>query len=123
MNQKNIFTGIGVVLVLQGIAFFAMSKDLAAQSFPGLAADGVTAVAHILTVAAMLSILIGLLAYATRNYPNAVWAMALGATLLTLNTLKHYFIDHLAVPLPALIIQVLISAACIYLYFMGNKSS
>ncbi len=123
MNQKNLFTGISAVLILQGIAFYFMHEQLAQQSFPGLAAEGVAAVGAILTVAGLMSVLIGLVVYATRNYPGVLGAMSLGISLLTLNTMKHYFIDKLAVPIPALIIQVLISLICIYLLTQKGKST
>jgi hypothetical protein len=123
MNQKNIFTGIAVVLLLQGIGFYAMNEKMAQDSFPGLAAEGVSAVGIIITVASMLSILLGLIAYATRNYPGVVWAFALGITLLLLNTLKHKFIDDINVPPVAMIIQGLIALSCIYLWFQGRNTA
>lgn len=121
MNQKNIFTVIGVVLVLQGIAFYAMCDKMAATSFPNLDAAGNTATSALFTVIAMLSILIGLVTYASRNSPEVVWAFAIGVSLLTINTLKHYLIDHLNVPIPALIIQAVSAILCIYLW-MQNRN-
>ena len=84
MNQKNIFTIIAALMILQGISFFIMDEKLAQDSFPGLGADGVAAVAVILTVASCLSILLGLVTYASRNNAEVVWAFAIGATILAL---------------------------------------
>lgn len=122
MNQKNIFTVIGVILILQGIAFFTMCTKVAASSFPSLDEAGVQAVAVVITVIGMLSILVGLISFAARNTPAVLWAYALGFGLLCLNTLKHYFIDHINVPMPAMIIQILVFLACGYLWMKSRNT-
>ena len=122
MNQKNLFTIIGAVLILQGIAFYVMNEKVVTDSFPTLEPTGVYAAGILLTVMAMLSILVGLVAFAARETPSVLWGFTLGFTLLTINTLKHKFVDHINVPVFAMVIQVLITLACIYLWMQSRKT-
>jgi uncharacterized membrane protein YfcA len=69
-----------------------------------------------------MSILLGLIAYANRNTPNVAWAFTIGVGVLLSVTLKHLFIDHVNVPVPALIIQVLIFLVCGYLWSQEKKA-
>lgn len=121
MNQKNVFTGIAVVLILQGIVFFIIGDKMVLSTFPGLTEDCYRALGQILEVPSALSILIGLIAYASRNTPAVLWAFTLGAAVVLGVTLKHMFIDAIAVPLPAMIIQALIVLACGYLWLGVKK--
>ena len=123
MNQKNIFTVIAAVLVLQGLAFFFMGDTIAAESFPALDESGTGAVAVMMEVVALLSIIVGLISYAVRSNPEVLGAYLLGFTLLTLNTLKHKFVDDLNVPIPAMAIQVAIVLACVYLWSQNRSSA
>jgi len=123
MNQKNIFTVIGVVLILQGVAFVTMCTKVAANSFPNLDDAGISAVAVVITVIGMLSLLVGLNSFAAKNTPAVLWAYTLGFGLLCLLTLKHYFIDHINVPIPAMIIQVLTFLACGYLWMKSRNTA
>ena len=115
MNQKNIFTAIAAVLILQGIAFYIMGHQIAADAYPNLAVDGQGAIKIMLEIMGALSIAIGLLAYATRTTPGVVGAFTLGAVVILIVTLKHLLVDGVNVPIPAIIIQVLIVLACVYL--------
>ena len=113
---------IGAVLLLQGIAFYTMSEKVVLSSFPDLDEMGKHACMTLMEVLAMLSILVGLVSFAARTSPAVLWGYTLGFALLTLVTLKHYFIDHINVPIPAMIIQVVITLLCAYLW-LGNKKT
>src|SRR4030095_1996032 len=123
MNQKNIFTVIGVVLILQGVAFLTMCTKVAANAFPTLDEAGNNAVAVVISVIGMLFILVGLISIAAKNTPTVLWAYTLGFGWLCLLTLKHYFIDHINVPLPAMIIQILTFLACGYLWMKSRNTA
>lgn len=123
MNQKNIFTVVAAILILQGIAFFFMGNTMAGESFPNLDDAGKGAVAVIMEVLGLLSVTIGLITYAVRGNNDVLWAYLLGFVLLTANTLKHRFIDDLNVPIPAMVIQVGILLACVYLWTKNRSSS
>jgi hypothetical protein len=120
MNQKNIFTAISVVLILQGLVFFFMGNQLMASAFPASDEACRHLLALLFEVVAALSIAVGLIAYATRTTPGAVWAFTFGTAVLLIVTLKHLLVDGINVPIPAVIIQVLIVLACGYL-MMGKK--
>ena len=120
MNQKNIFTAIAVILILQGLAFYFMGGKIIAGAFPNVDATGQLALKQLLEVVAVLSFNFGLMAYATRNAPATVGAWTLGFALLLIVTLKHYLVDHINVPIPAIAIQVLSLLACGYL-MLGSK--
>ena len=122
MNQKNLFTIIGAVLVLQGIVFFFIGDKIAAGSFPTLDETGKHATKTLLTVMACLFILLGLITYAVRENQSVLWAYCIGVGLLTLNTMKHLLIDHINVPTFAWILQLLILLACIYLWMQSRKA-
>lgn len=121
MNQKNVFTVIAVVLVLQGVVFFIIGNKMVLSTFPGLTEDCYRALSQVIEVPSALSILVGLIAYASRNTPGVLWAFTLGTAVLVGVTLKHMFIDAVAVPLPAMVIQALILLACAYLWLGVKK--
>lgn len=123
MNQKNIFTAIAAILVLQGIAFFLMGDQMITGTYPDVAEPGHTALMQLLQVPSALSILVGLIAYANRATPNVTWAYTLGFGVLLCVTLKHMLMDHVNVPLPAVIIQALIFLVCGYLWSQEKKVS
>ena len=116
MNQKNIFSVISVVLILQGVAFYFMKDQMVTDTFPGLDAAGYLALTKLMEVVCALSILLGLVTYANRNTPGVVWAFTLGTLVLVLVTSKHMFMDKVNVPLAAFIIQLLILLSCAYLW-------
>ncbi len=121
MNQKNIFTAIAAILVLQGIAFFLLGDQMITGTYPDVAEPGHTALLQLLQVPSALSILIGLITYANRATPNITWAYTIGTGVLLGVTLKHMFMDHVNVPMAAAIIQVLIFLACGYLWSQEKK--
>ena len=120
MNQKNIFTVIAAVLILQGLGFFFMGSQIAVDAFPNVDASVQGAVKIMLEVMSALSIALGLIAYASRTNADAVWAFTLGFAVFLGVTLKHLLVDDVNVPIPAVVIQVLIVLACGYL-LMGKK--
>jgi hypothetical protein len=121
MNQKTIFLVIGAILVLQGIAFLMMGDKVISGAFPNVDDTAKYPGVTLLHVVAMLSIAIGLISFAARNSPQVLWGYALGFSLLTLLTLKHLLMDHINVPIPALVIQIGIALACIYLWIQSKK--
>jgi uncharacterized membrane protein YfcA len=121
MNQKNIFSAIAVVLILQGIAFWIMGGKMANDAFPGLDATGQSAVTTILQVMSALSILVGIITWANRSTPNIAGAYTIGSLVLLCVTMKHLLIDHINVPVFAWVIQVLITLSCAYLW-LGKKA-
>jgi len=122
MNQKNIFTVIGAILVLQGIAFYLMGDKMSSATFPNLDEAGKNASINLLQVISMMSIALGLISFAARNSPQVLWAFALGFGLFGLNSLKHLLLDHINVPIPALVIQIGIALVCGYLWLQNRKT-
>jgi hypothetical protein len=114
MNQKNIFTVLSAVLILQGICFYFLGDQLMTSAFPDVADPGHHALVQLFQVPAALSIVVGLIAYATRTTPNVAWAFAIGFGVLLCITLKHLLVDNIHVPIPAVIIQILIVLACAF---------
>jgi len=121
MNQKNIFTVIGVILVLQGIAFYLMGDKMSSQTFPNLDEAGRSASINLLQVISMMSIAIGLISFAVRNSPQVLWAYTIGFSLFGLNSLKHLLVNHINVPVVALVIQLGIALVCAYLWTQNKK--
>ncbi len=122
MNQKNIFTGISFVLLLQGLVFFFMAGKIASDAFPSLAPECQDAVHKLIRVVAVLYILVGLVAYSARNTPQVLWAFAVGFILVASITLKHIWKDHINVPIYVLVIQFLIAILCVYLWGQRDKN-
>jgi hypothetical protein len=116
MNQKNLFSIIGIVLILQGIAFFFMKDQMVTDTFPGVDATGHDALNKLIEVMSALSIIIGLTAWTGRNSPAIIPGFAIGSLVLVCVTAKHMFIDHVNVPVFAYVIQFLILLACMYLW-------
>jgi len=121
MNQKNIFTGIAVVLVLQGIVFYFMGEKMVADSFPGLEPNCVFPAYTMMKVLASLSFAVGLITYATRNSPEVLWAYTIGIGVMSLNTLNDVFDDRLNVPMAAVVIQVGIVLLSGYLWYQQSQ--
>ena len=122
MNQKNIFTVISVLLILQGLVFLIMKSQIMTSAFPGVDATGQDALSHFMEVVAALSLLIGIVTYAARNSPGVVWAYCLGILPLLIITLKHRFSDHIHVPFPAMLVQLIIFLGCVYLWTQQRKA-
>lgn len=120
MNQKNVFTGISVVLILQGLVFFFMKTQIMTDAFPGLPTEAYHASGIMIEVVAALSIFIGLVAYGTRATPSVLPVFTLGSLVFLAVTLKHLLADNVNVPIPAVVIQVLIVLLCGYLW-LGKK--
>ena len=121
MNQKNIFAVIGAILVLQGIAFYLMGGKMVVSTFPNLDEAGKYASTNLFQVISMLSIVVGLISFSARNSPQVLWAYTIGFGLFGLNSLKHLFIDHINVPIPAIVIQIGIALVCGYLWQQNKK--
>jgi hypothetical protein len=121
MNQKSIFTAMGLILVIQGIAFYAWGTDVVTRAFPDLDETGKMAPTVLMQVMGVMSVLIGLIAFAARNTAQVVWAFCLGFVLFSVVSLKHLLVDHIQVPIPAIIIQIAIVLCCAYVWMQGNK--
>lgn len=122
MNQKNIFSIISVLLILQGVGFWAMKTQTAASTYPTLDATGLAAVVSVIELVCAISILTGIITWAVRSTPGIAWAYALGFLIVVATTLKHMYVDNINVPMPALIIQVLILLSCAYLWMQERKA-
>lgn len=122
MNQKNIFTVIGAILVLQGIAFYCMGDKMSSATFPNLDESGKYAAINLLQVISMMSIALGLISFAARKSTQVLWAFTIGFGLFGLNSLKHLFVNHINVPIAALVIQIGIALVCGYLWMQNSKS-
>lgn len=122
MNQKNIFTGIAAILVLQGIVFYTMGDKVVADVYPNLDELGASATHTMMTVVGMLSIALGLITYAARNSPQVLWAYTVGYGLILLNTSKHRFLDNTNVPVAAMVIQLGIALLCGYLWYQQSQN-
>lgn len=121
MNQKNIFSLISLILLAQGVFFFLMGAKVAGEAFPGLDENGINAGAKLMQVISVTSIIVGLISYACREFPQVVWAYVLGFGLFLGLSLKHLLVDHINVPIPAIIIQALIFLSCGYLWMQQRK--
>ena len=122
MNQKNIFMGIGVLLLLQGIFFYTMSDKVVTDAFPSIDAAGKTSAIPLMQVMSVLSILVGMISIAARNTPAVLWAYTIGFGLFIVISLKHLLMDGINVPIPALAIQVVIALASAYLWMQSKKT-
>ncbi len=122
MNQKNVFTALGVLLALQGISFYVMGSKIAMDAFGDLGEPGNMAAKHLLEVMAALSFNFGLVAYATRSNPQILWSFTLGFAILLIVTLKHVLVDDIHVPIWAVAFQILGLLACGYLWWQNNKT-
>ena len=122
MNQRNNFSASSVVLILQGIAFYALKSQIASTAFPAVDATGQVALSQLIEVMSALSILIGLVTWVNRTTAGVVGAFTIGTLVLLAVTLKHYFVDKINVPIPAIAVQVLIVLACAYL-LMSKKEN
>ena len=122
MNQKNIFMFIGAILLLQGIAFYTMSDKVVTSSFPDLDEMGKHASITLMEVLAVLSILVAFISFAAKDSPAVLWGYTIGFGLFTLLTLKHLLIDQINVPIPALVIQIVITLLCAYLWMKSGKT-
>jgi len=116
MNQKNVFSVIAVLLVLQGLFFLIMGDKVVTDTFPGTDETGHHALIILMQVPAALLILIGIIMYANRTTPNIAWAFTLGFAILVGVTYKHLLVDHVKVPMLALVLQTLILIACGFLW-------
>ena len=122
MNQKNLFTIISAILILQGLAFFLMGDQLMTSAFPNADEAGHHSLKLLFEVVAAFSLLLGLVTYAARTTPSVVWAFTIGTLILLAVTLKHFFVDGINVPIPAIIIQVLMLLAFAYLWSQQKRT-
>lgn len=122
MNQKNVFTALGFLLALQGIAFYLMGSTIVTDAFGDIGESGSMAAKRLLEVMAVLSFNFGLLAYATRSNPQILWAFTLGFAILLVVTLKHLLANGINVPIWAVGFQILSLLAVGYLWWQNNKA-
>jgi len=121
MSQKNIFSVIGAILVLQGLAFYLMATDVVTSAFPNLDEAGKAAPVILMQVMAVMSVALGLIAFASRNATGVAWAYCIGFALFSIVSLKHLLVDNINVPIPAVIIQIGIVLACAYLWMRSTN--
>ena len=121
MNQKNIFTIIGVLLILQGIAFLLMEDKMMTQAWPDITDNGHLALSQLFQLPASLFIMVGLITYACRTSPNVAWAFAVGFGVVLCITLKHLLMDNIHVPIPAVVLQILMILAFCYVWSLAKK--
>ena len=122
MNQKNIFSVIGAVLVLQGIFFYIMADYVVSDAFRGIDEAAKYAPTILMQVMGVMSVMLGVIAFASRNAAGVLGAFLIGFTLFLAVSLKHLLIDHINVPIPAIVVQAGIVLACGYLRMQGNKA-
>lgn len=122
MNQKNVFTALGVLLALQGISFYVMGSKIALDAFGDLGEPGNLAAKHLMEVMAALSFNFGLIAYTNRSNSQILWPFTLGFAILLIVTLKHVLADGIHVPIWAVAFQILSLIACVYLWMQNNKA-
>jgi ABC-type Na+ efflux pump permease subunit len=122
MNQINIFTAISAVLILQGIFFYLMGSTIVSDAFTNLDEAGKFAASNLMQVLSALSIIVGLITYTVRDNAEVLWAYAIGFSLLCVVSLKHLLMDHINVPIPALVIQICIVLLSAYLWMQRGKS-
>jgi hypothetical protein len=121
MNQKNIFSVIAALLILQGIFFLVLGDKMVTDTFPGVDETGHHSLIILMQVPAALLILIGIIMYANRTTPNIARAFTLGFGVLVVVTYKHLLIDHVNVPMMAVVLQTLILLACGFFWSQEKK--
>jgi len=122
MSQKNIFTVIAAILVLQSIAAYFMGSQIAADVWQDLGERGNFALKINLQLVAVITAALSLITYASRSNPQVLWAYTAGFGLVGLNSLKHMFVDQVNVPIWALVIQLGIALVCGYLWTQNRKT-
>ena len=122
MNQKNIFTGIAIFLLFWALSFYFIGEKVVGDSFPGLSEEGMFADVINAQLASTFLLIIALMVWATRNIPQVIGYFTIGTVVLVMVTMKHIFVDDVAVPLLAPIFQGLIGVICGYLWYK-NKTT
>jgi len=122
MNQRTIFSVIGVVLVLQGIFFYFMADYVVTDAFAGIDEAAKSAPMVLMQVMGVMSITLGVIAFATRNTAEVLIGFLIGFVLFLMVSLKHLFVDHINVPIPAIVVQAGVVFACIYLRMQWGKA-
>lgn len=121
MKQNIIFIVIGILLILQGGAFYFMNVQISASHFPELDAAGLSAAGAAFRLSGVITAAVGFITLSARSFPGVLWAYALGFLLISLNGFKDIFAEHLNVPLTGPIIQLVISLVCVYLWIQSRK--
>ena len=124
MNSKNILTTIGVLNILQGIAFFIGAKTLTSQSFPNELLEGGglvvgTAMHWPLSVAC---IVIGIVILSTRSLEmkdakKVLLSIGIAYLFFLINGLLQHLTTPVNVPMPALGLIASISILSFYTAF------
>ena len=71
-------------------------------------------------LASTFLIIIALMVWATRNVPQVLGYFTIGTTILVMVTLKHIFIDGVAVPIGAPIFQGIVALLSGYLWYKNR---
>lgn len=117
MNQKNIFTGISVFLVFWALSFYFIGEKVVGDSFPGLDKEGMFAAIINAQLASTFLLIIALMVWATRKTPHVLGYFTIGTFVLVMITLKHIFLDGVAVPILAPIFQTIVVLLSGYLWY------
>lgn len=120
MNQKNIFTVIAIFLLFWALSFYFIGEKVVGDSFPGLSEEGMYAAIINAQLASTFLIIIALMVWATRNVPQVLGYFTIGTTILVMVTLKHIFIDGVAVPIGAPIFQGIVALLSGYLWYKNR---
>ncbi|HNR06327.1 MAG TPA: hypothetical protein PKM27_03370 [Saprospiraceae bacterium] len=121
MNQKNVFTALAILLMVQALAFYFMGGKIAMDAFGDLGEPGNMAAKHLMEIMAAFAFNFGLLAYATRSNSQVLWVFTLGFAIVVVVTLKHILADGIHVPIWAIAFQILSLLAVGYLWMRHNK--
>lgn len=121
MNQKNIFSATSILLMIWSVSFYLMGKTIAVDTYPGIDEIGIFAVSINAQLGAMFIMIVALVMWAGKNSPEVLGAFTLGVGLLAVNTLKHYFIDDVYIPVVAIIFQWVIAILFAILWFRQNS--
>jgi hypothetical protein len=117
MNQKNIFTGISVFLLIWALSFYFIGEKVVGDSFPGLGKEGMFAAMINAQLASTFLLIIALMVWATRKTPQVLGYFTIGTSVLVMVTFKHIFLDGVAVPILAPIFQSIVALLSGYLWY------
>lgn len=123
MNQRNIFTVFSILLIIWSAFFFFVSEAVITGAHGNVSEEALRVGSTIAELSSAFIFIIGLLLFATRNVPHVLSYFTIGATVLVCVTFKHFLIDHVNVPIAALIFQPLIAIITGFLWYKDKFPS